>query len=687
MSQVDAPFWAGSEWQPGSSSFVSVAYVPLDAQSAAVSGVPPPEGCTAVRRAAQRPGGLAERLGPPWTTVSDVLRTTAKHHGERPCLGRRRGDAYQWMTYDEVVRKVEQVGRGIVACLPKTERADATVGIYSKNRLEWVLALHGTYSQGLVNVAVYDTVQADHLEHIVNNSDMTLCFVAQSLVPKLVDLADSLPKLKTLVVFEEDAEEEKERSSYTSPEGWTILTFDELCERGRDSSSSPSSSSSSGQNGPQSDSLATIMYTSGTTGMPKGVMLTHGNIMAGVTGAVLRIQPADGSYMNHENVYMSYLPLAHSFERVAMAAVLLAGGRVGFYSGHVANLVDDLAILKPTIMAGVPRVFDKVYSAVMEKLADQGIIKRALFNAAYAVQKRLVTHHGHGLQLLDKLVFDHIKEKLGGRVQRIITGGAPLSQRTHNFLRTCFCQELYQGYGLTETSGASFISLPQDMNLSIGSPCVCIEATLAPVEGMPQHAGKETNSGELWIRGPSVFQGYWKMEDKTREDLRQDGWFKTGDIGRWTERGTLEIVDRKKNIFKLSQGEYVAAEHLEDVYSESPFVNQILVTGASDQPYLQAVVSLDPVYSKHWAEKHLDASGDDLQALCKNGEFQAQVEQDLGRLNEEHKLKSYEKIHSLALFHEEFSADNGLATPTMKLRRKDIEDKFKEQLEEAAKGK
>ena len=224
------------------------------------------------------------------------------------------------------------------------------------------------------------------------------------------------------------------------------------------------------QNGPQPDSLAAILYTSGTTGMSKGVMLTHGNIMAGVTGAVLRIQPADGSYMNHENVYLSYLPLAHSFERVAMAAVLLAGGRVGFYSGNVANLVDDLAILKPTIMAGVPRVFDKVYTAVMEKLADQGILKRALFNAAYAVQEQLVTHHGHRLKLLDKLVFDHIKEKLGGRVQRIITGGAPLSQRTHNFLRTCFCEELYQGYGLTESSGAALSVSPMTWNCPLDRP-------------------------------------------------------------------------------------------------------------------------------------------------------------------------------------------------------------------------
>ena len=583
-------------------------------------------------------------------------------------MGTRVEDEYQWLTYSEVAEKVHVVGRGIVSVLESTtvEQACTKVGVFAKNCTEWILALHGSYSQSLVNVAVYDTFSDNALVHVINHSNMKLLFVSEALFPKLLSHANKFVSLRLLVLL--DGEPTREQTE-ALPETFNLFSFNQILRRGERSRAEVVP--------PRPDDLATIMYTSGTTGIPKGVLLTHGNLIAGQAGALLRIQPADGSWLNEDNVYISFLPLAHSFERVAMCCLFTVGGAVGFSSGDPKRLVSDIGVLRPTIMVGVPRVFDKVYAAVMDKVSQEGFLKRALFHISYYFQAASINWWGRS-HLLDSLVFDKIRAKLGGRLERIITGGAPLTVRTYNFIRVCFCSEVYQGYGLTETAAASFVSFPSDSDLSIGPPCSTVEVMLVPVDGMPEY-GKEGMSGELWIRGPTVFQGYFRDPKKTEDDLHPDGWFMTGDIGQWTPQGTMKIVDRKKNIFKLAQGEYVAAEVLESTYSESPFISQIFVHGDSTHSFLIAIVFVHEPGAVEWAKQHGFGNAT-LEQLCDSKDFNGAVVADLNRVHALNGLKGFERILGVILYWEEFNTLNDLATPTTKLRRPQLQRFFKPQI-------
>ncbi|KAL3074122.1 hypothetical protein niasHT_033330 [Heterodera trifolii] len=339
---------------------------------------------------------------------------------------------------------------------------------------------------------------------------------------------------------------------------------------------------------PSPDDLATICYTSGTTGVPKGVMLTHGNIIADCTA----LGYFKNTQLNHHDVMFSFLPLAHMFERVMQTAVYCEGGSVGFFRGDIRLLADDIKTLRPTVLPVVPRVLNRIYDKVLVE-ANKSVFTRLLFDAVVGLKTRELNNWiVRNNSLLDQIVFKKVREGLGGRVKLMITGSAPLSETVLTFMRCATGAVVCEGYGQTECVAAATITIEGDPvpgHVSVPVPCCAVKLIDVPeLNYFAKHG-----AGEVCVKGPNVFRGYYKMAEQTVETLDTDGWLHTGDIGRWTEQGTLKIVDRKKHIFKLAQGEYVAPEKIELIYMRSKYVAQCFVQGESLKTYLVAVVVPD----------------------------------------------------------------------------------------------
>ncbi|KAG6437489.1 hypothetical protein SASPL_102407 [Salvia splendens] len=435
------------------------------------------------------------------------------------------------------------------------------------------------------------------------------------------------------------------------------------------------------------EDVATICYTSGTTGTPKGVVLSHGNLLSSVAGMTLSVK------FYSSDIYISYLPLAHIYERANQITSAYYGVAVGFYQGDNLKLMDDLAALRPTIFSSVPRLYNRIYAGIINAVKSSGVLKERLFNAAYSSKRQAVMNGRKPSPMWDRLVFNKIKDKLGGRVRYLTSGASPLSPDVMEFLRVCFGCQVIEGYGMTETS-CVISTMDEGDNLTghVGSPnpaCAfdtCAsnwfsmppEIKLVDVPEMSYTSEDQPHPrGEICVRGHIIFQGYYKDEVQTREVVDDEGWLHTGDIGLWLPGGRLKIIDRKKNIFKLAQGEYIAPEKIENVYAKCKFVAQCFVYGDSLNSYLVAVICVDPDVLKDWAASEnikLSSVGscpfyDDLGQLCNDPRAKAAVLADMDSVGREAQLRGFEFVKAVTLVLEPFTVENGLLTPTFKVKR------------------
>jgi len=421
------------------------------------------------------------------------------------------------------------------------------------------------------------------------------------------------------------------------------------------------------------------MYTSGTTGDPKGVMLTHHNFISDISA--LYYHPLfEIMKKENPNSYLSYLPLAHSFERLSVNVYIALAGRIGFYQGQVTKLFEDIITLQPSLLAGVPRVWSRLYDKFQQTLEGKGTFKKFIFDWGYS-SKREAVKNGDEAPFWDTMVFNETKSKIGGRVKCIVSGAAPLDPKLQEFLTICFCCPVVQGYGLTETCAGATLQVPADNEFGrVGPPMACVEIKLQDVPEMGYYSKDTPPKGEVLFRGGNVFVGYFKDEEKTKEVLQDDGWFHSGDVGRWNADGTLSIVDRKKNIFKLSQGEYVASEYLEAVYSRSRLAAQVFVYGNSLKTYLLGIVVPNFETGKQWAkEKGIENITNE--ELVANAEFKKAVMDSLSATGKEANLRGFEFLKNIRLEVNPFTVDNELMTPTFKLRRPNLTKKYKEELD------
>ncbi|XP_062201845.1 long chain acyl-CoA synthetase 6, peroxisomal-like isoform X2 [Phragmites australis] len=572
-----------------------------------------------------------------------------RYLGTRICTDGTVGE-YKWMTYGEASTSRTAIGSGLIY---HGILEGARIGLYFINRPEWIIVDHACAAYSYVSVPLYDTLGPDAVQFIVNHATVEVIFCVPQTLSTLLSFIAQMPCVRLIVVVGGD---DAKMPSAPTTTGVQIISYTKLHNQGK---VSPQPFRS-----PKPEDVATICYTSGTTGTPKGAVLSHENLIANVAGSSLGIKfyPTD--------VYISYLPLAHIYERSNQIALLHCGVAIGFYQGDNLKLMDDLAALRPTVFASVPRLYNRIYAAITNAVKESGGLKERLFRTAYSAKRQAIINGQNPSPMWDKLVFNKIKARLGGRVRLMSSGASPLSADVMEFLRICFGGEILEGYGMTETSCViSTMDIGDKLIGHVGSPNPSCEVKLVDVPEMNYTSeDKPYPRGEICVRGPTIFHGYYKDEIQTREVIDQDGWLHTGDIGLWLPGGRLKIIDRKKNIFKLAQGEYIAPEKIENVYAKCKFIAQCFIYGDSLNSALVAIVAVEPELLKAWAASE-GIQYEDLRQLCADPRARAAVLADMDSIGKEAQLRGFEFAKAVTLAAEPFTLENGLLTPTFKVKR------------------
>jgi long-chain acyl-CoA synthetase len=634
-----------------------------------VDGVVVEPACSPIYRSLESRDGLMLRAFPEATTIYEVFLRGYSMSKDRNCLGVRSRNpdgtagAYVWQSYQTVLDRIHAFGAGVrhLGVAP-----GAHMGIYSINRPEWTIAELGGYSQRIINIALYDTLGPEAAEYIVGQAEISLVVCSADKTAKVIAVANKVPVIKLIIQMDGELSEESKAAAAAA--NIDLKTFAEIEALGK---ANPVDVVK-----PQPADYATIMYTSGTTGMPKGVILTHQNVVAAVSSAASQ---SIGINFTPNDSYISYLPLAHIFERVVQGAIFMYGGSAGFFQGDVLKLVDDIGELKPTIFPSVPRLFNRIFDKVMQGVAQKSAIEQWLFRSAFDSKKSQIAANGkQPASFLDGLVFEKVKARLGGRVRLMVTGSAPISHEVFNFLQIAFCCPVLNGYGMTETSAAVSIMRSVDFVYSTGPPVPAIELKLREVPEMNYFA--RDRCGEVVVRGPGVFSGYYKEPAKTKEVLDENGWLATGDIGRINPNGTLSIIDRKKSIFKLSQGEYVAPEHLENIFSAHPLIAMVWVYGDSLQSALVAVVVPDFETLKPFLTER-NITGDNA-AIAAHPDVKQKMMEALTEAGKARKIRGFEFIKAVHVEHQPFTVERNQLTPTFKIRRVDMQKCYQDKINE-----
>jgi long-chain acyl-CoA synthetase len=589
------------------------------------------------------------------SSVPGLCLSAALKHAKSDALNHKIGTEWSNISADTFVERVRNVALGLAEFGIKP---GDRIALLSENRPEWSIADLAILSLGAINVPIYTTQAVDQIRYILTDSGARAIFISnRKLFRHARKALEGLDFLEKIIFFDDLDGDDIERST----------TLESLEKNGQERAINKPAAFGAYLRAIRPDDLATIIYTSGTTGEPKGVMLTHRNFVSNVLSIV------GGLPISSSDIALSVLPLSHIFERTGFYIFCYAGVSV-YYTASFDQVADNLREVRPTVMTAVPRLFEKVYHKIVKKGFSQKGWKRRVFVRSLAVGQRYGEAKDKGklvgpalaLQqsMANRLVFSKWREGVGGRLRYFVSGGAPLSPAlSYAFLAAGI--PILQGYGATETCIVS-ANRPDDNQVgSVGLPFEGIEVKIA-------------EDGEILLRGPNVMRGYYGHPEETASVLN-DEWFATGDVGHVDKEGHLYITDRKKDLFKLSNGKYVAPQQIESLLKQSEFVSQVVVVGAGrKQPAALIVPEWEAV------RQALSAAGeefpDDRVALAEFPAALKLVQSDVAPLTRE--LADYERIRRIALLPDEFSIDKGELTPTLKVKRRIIDQKFGELIEE-----
>ncbi|HVR43265.1 MAG TPA: long-chain fatty acid--CoA ligase [Thermoanaerobaculia bacterium] len=582
-------------------------------------------------------------------TLNEILLHTLALPREAAMMVKRGGE-WRTITVPEFAGSVRHLS---AALRGMGVRKDERVAILSENRPEWTIADMAILAAGAVTVPVYSTLLGRQVEFILNDSGAAVVFVSnREQLGKMKEIGRHCPALRVIVMFDGEG-----------AEGPQVRSYEAVLEEGRAIEDREPGRFEALLRERRPDDLATIVYTSGTTGNPKGAMLTHGNVTSNIKASIdpFRIEPG--------LIALNILPLSHILERMVDFAYLYKGATIA-YAEDVTRVADNLLELRPHFFAAVPRLFEKMQGRILETVSQAPALRQKIFHWALGVGKERLPYRVEGKPMppglklksaiADRLVFRKITEKLGGRIRFIISGGAPLSAEIAAFFIGAGI-DIYEGYGLTETSPVIAVNTPQARRIgTVGRPVPGVEVRIA-------------EDGEILTRGPHVMRGYFNNDEATEKAIDRDGWFHTGDIGVLDEDGFLRITDRKKDIIVNAYGKNIAPQPLENLLKSSPLIATPVLLG-DRRKFIAALIVPDFEHLEREAAS-MGLRFDSRDEMVRDERIRALVQKEIDRFNEN--LDRQEQIRKFVLLPRDFSIEEDEITPSLKVKRKKIDEKYR----------
>ncbi len=604
-----------------------------------------------------------EKLNRKTTSLPQLLAKRVQDTPDREAYRYPVGEEWRSMTWRQAGERIKAIAAGLLSLgLHREER----VGILANTRVDWLLCDRGILCAGGATTTVYPSSTPEDCAFILADSESRYVFAEDaSQVAKLRAHKAEMPKLQKVILIDGSPE---------AQDGDWVITVADLEGKGAELLAKDPRAVDEVVKGVEGVHLATLIYTSGTTGKPKGVRLLH-ECWAYTADAIEAIKlwgPDDVQYL--------WLPMSHSFGKVLMAGHI-ASGSVTAVDGRIPKIVENLAVVRPTIMAAAPRIFEKVYNKILEGVKAGSGTKQKIFAWALGVgrQGSKIRQQGREpggflalkLKIADKLVFSKIKARFGGRVRYFISGSAPLSRDIAEFFHACGILIL-EGYGLTESSAASFVNRPSKYAFgSVGMPMPGTQVKLAPEDN------------EILMSSPGIMQGYHNLPDATAEALTQDGWLRTGDIGEIDANGFLRITDRKKDLIKTSGGKYIAPQAIEGkLKATCPYISQVIVHG-DKRNFVTALVTLDEEATMKWAGEQ-GLNGKRYSEIVMTPEAKKLLDPYFAEVNRT--LAKYETVKKFEILPKDLSIDDGELTPSLKVKRKVVEKKYATLLDKMYEG-
>jgi long-chain acyl-CoA synthetase len=582
-------------------------------------------------------------------TINQMVQNTIQQHGSKAALSHKVDKKYQDISYTTLAEQIKHFCLGLTELgLQKGDR----VALLSENRPEWAITDLATLAGGGVTVPMFSTLTSAQVEYIVRDSGAKiLCVSSERQLQKIKDWDANVPtSLQHIVIFDELQDD-------------SVRTFDQVCELGQQVENGDQAYQQA-SDAVEPDDLASIIYTSGTTGDPKGAMLTHSNFMSNVQAAtgVVTITPDD--------IFLSFLPLSHVFERMGGHYLPLSSGATIAYAESLFTIRQDMQDVRPTIMMSVPRLYEGMHERILRSVKEGSPTKQKIFHwsvgvgskVSQAIQQKKKPSPILSLKasVANKLVFEKLKAVTGGRLRFFVSGGAPLSKAIAEFFHAAGILIL-EGYGLTETSPVICVNRPDQWKFGTVGPMI------------PGIEMKIAEDGEILSRGPHIMQGYFNKPSDTAEAIDPDGWFHTGDIGEVDEEGFLTITDRKKNILVLSNGKNVAPQPIENQLKQSPYISEIMLLGDQRSTVSALIVPSFDELKEFAAEQQLEA--EDIPALLQTQEVQRLIRSEINQYSAD--FADFERVRRFTLVAEEFSEKSGEMTPTLKLKRSVVMENHK----------
>jgi len=593
-------------------------------------------------------------------TMNDVFRNRVKKYGDRLAVEKKLAGKWETASWNEYYDRARAAGLGLHSLgVGKGQM----VAILSENRLEWCYTDMGTLGIGGVVIPVYPTLVSEEVEYILQNSGSKVIVTEdKNQLKKVLEVMHKCPDLEKIVVMQ-DADADR-----SNPK---IMTFNELMDLGRKKHAEDPNLFEKLASGVTQDDLATLVYTSGTTGLPKGAMISHGNIFW-VVQSLDRIEP---HFASDKDVLVAFLPLSHVFQRIAGHFYAMYCGIWTSYAESIDTLLADFAEKRPTMILAVPRVCEKVYQKIMAQVQEQSPFKQKVFRWGQKIGSRISelreNHKSIPVTLKLKykiayaIIFKKLQEKLGGRVSWMTASGAPTAEEIIRFFNAAGITVI-SGYGMTETTAPATMQSLADYRIgTAGKP-------------MPGQDMKIADDGEILIKGGNVIKGYWKLPEETAEAFTPDGYFMSGDIGMFDDEGNLLITDRKKDLIITSGGKNVAPQKIEGLFKSDPLFTQFIVIGEKKK-YLTGLCNINLEEVERFAKQEGITCGKPAE-LLDNPKVLEMIRQHVDERNKH--LAKYESIKQYRIVKTDFSQEGGELTPSLKVKRKVVQQKYKDLIDQ-----